>query len=68
MDSYDFRGLYTPKLLGLQLRNYQFDRMIEEQYPAIARHFKSLDIRSSMYASQVCPFKHVVPDRLCSGS
>ena len=52
MKSYHFRDLFTPKMTGLQLRLYQFDRLFEEMFPALFKHLESLDIKSTMYASQ----------------
>lgn len=52
MNDYNFRPLYTPKMIGLQLRNYQFDKLILEQLPDVYAHLKKQDIESSMYASQ----------------
>ena len=52
MQGYDMRGLYTPKMEGLRLRLYQFDKLMEEQLPSVWKHFESEGIRSSMYASQ----------------
>ncbi|KAL2911891.1 GTPase-activating protein [Polyrhizophydium stewartii] len=52
MNDYGFRDLFSPKMIGLQLRNFQFDKLIEEQFPAVARHLEKQDIRSTMYASQ----------------
>ncbi|KAI8901549.1 rab-GTPase-TBC domain-containing protein [Globomyces pollinis-pini] len=52
MFDFNFRDLYTPKMIGLQLRNYQFDKLIEQQFPAVHRHLENQDIKSTMYASQ----------------
>jgi hypothetical protein len=52
MLNYDFRNLYTPKMIGLQLRNYQFDKLIAEQIPLVWKHLQDQGIISSMYASQ----------------
>jgi hypothetical protein len=52
MNEYNFRPMYTPKMIGLQLINYQFDALIKEQVPTVAQHLYALDIQSSMYASQ----------------
>ncbi|KAH6574416.1 hypothetical protein BASA62_002449 [Batrachochytrium salamandrivorans] len=39
-------------MIGLQQRNYQFDKLIAEQFPVVARHLDNQDIKSTMYASQ----------------
>eukprot|EP00842_Homolaphlyctis_polyrhiza_P000110 jgi/Hompol1/109/HPOL_005225-RA len=52
MFDYGFRDLFSPKMIGLQLRNYQFDKLVEEQFPAVFRHLVNQDIKSTMYASQ----------------
>ncbi|KAJ3113106.1 hypothetical protein HDU96_003781 [Phlyctochytrium bullatum] len=52
MHSYALRELFTPSMTGLHLRLHQFDRLLDEHLPAIAKHLKSQDIRSTMYASQ----------------
>jgi hypothetical protein len=51
MFDYDFRDLYTPKMIGLQLRNHQFDRLlagmffiIHSLFPLI--HFLVLNYRA----------------------
>ncbi|KAJ3179202.1 GTPase-activating protein [Irineochytrium annulatum] len=52
MYDYKFRELFTPNMSGLQLRLYQFDKLLDELLPTISRHLASQDIRSNMYASQ----------------
>ncbi|KAJ1566646.1 GTPase-activating protein, partial [Cladochytrium tenue] len=52
MKGYNFRELFTKSMSGLQLRLYQFDRLLEETLPAVAKHLESQDIKSTMYASQ----------------
>jgi hypothetical protein len=52
MNSYNFRELYTPSMTGLQLRLYQFEKLLNDMFPVIARHLESQDIKSTMYASQ----------------
>ncbi|KAJ2996674.1 GTPase-activating protein, partial [Globomyces sp. JEL0801] len=49
MFDFNFRDLYTPKMIGLQLRNYQFDKLIEQQFPAVHRHLENQDIKSTMF-------------------
>ena len=52
MQDYGFRDLFSPKMIGLQLRNYQFDKLIEQQFPLVFKHLTNQDIKSTMYASQ----------------
>ena len=52
MTIYNLRGNFLPGMDGLQLRLYQFDRLVEEMLPKIHLHLKTQGINSSMYASQ----------------
>ena len=52
LHTYQFRGLYTPRMELLQLRLYQFDRLLQETLPRIYQHLDEQGIRSTMYASQ----------------
>ncbi|KAJ3204150.1 GTPase-activating protein [Dinochytrium kinnereticum] len=52
MYNYNFRELFTPHMAGLQLRLFQFDKLLEEMLPNISKHLQSQDIKSNMYASQ----------------
>lgn len=52
MLTYKLRGLFTPKMELLQLRLYQFDRLLQEILPRIYCHLEEQGIRSTMYASQ----------------
>ncbi|KAJ3154503.1 GTPase-activating protein [Geranomyces michiganensis] len=52
MRNYNLRDLYTPQMIGLQLRLYQFDELLMEQFPAVAKHLDSQEVKSNMYASQ----------------
>ncbi|WVQ80260.1 hypothetical protein IAT38_002365 [Cryptococcus sp. DSM 104549] len=52
MDSYNLRSHYTAEMQGLQLRLFQFDRLVEEILPLTHTHFVRKGIKSSMYASQ----------------
>ncbi|KAI9360817.1 rab-GTPase-TBC domain-containing protein [Zopfochytrium polystomum] len=52
MKAYNFRELFTKSMSGLHLRLYQFDRLLEEMLPVIAKHLEGQDIKSTMYASQ----------------
>jgi len=52
MEGYTMRGLYTPNMEGLQLRLYQFDQLLYDLLPKVARHLENEGVRSTMYASQ----------------
>jgi hypothetical protein len=52
MKSYDLRSHFIPDMPGLQLRLFQFDRLLEEHLPAVFMHLLRQGVKSSMYASQ----------------
>ncbi|KAI8640350.1 rab-GTPase-TBC domain-containing protein [Parasitella parasitica] len=52
MNQYGLRGHFTPDMDGLQMRLYQFDALVQEHLPHVARHLKQQGINSTMYASQ----------------
>ncbi|KAG1751548.1 rab-GTPase-TBC domain-containing protein [Suillus paluster] len=52
MHSYDLRGHFLPEMPKLQLRLYQFDRLIEDLLPVLHVHFLRQGIKSSMFCSQ----------------
>ncbi|KAH9839454.1 rab-GTPase-TBC domain-containing protein [Rhodofomes roseus] len=52
MYSYDLRGHFLPEMPKLQLRLFQFEKLIEEMAPVLHFHFLRQNIKSSMYASQ----------------
>ncbi|CAG8619722.1 3022_t:CDS:2 [Acaulospora morrowiae] len=52
MKFYNIRGHFLPGMDGLQLRLYQFDRLVEEMLPKVHQHLRTQGINSSMYASQ----------------
>ncbi|SJX63743.1 related to GYP5-GTPase-activating protein (GAP) [Sporisorium reilianum f. sp. reilianum] len=52
MKSYDLRGHFTPNMPALQLRLFQFDRLLEDFLPLLHRHLVRNGVKSSMYASQ----------------
>ncbi|KAG8752810.1 GTPase-activating protein, partial [Ceratobasidium sp. 428] len=52
MHSYDLRGHFLPDMPGLQLRLFQFDRLVEEVLPVLHLHFVRQGVKSSMYCSQ----------------
>ncbi|KAJ3065507.1 GTPase-activating protein [Podochytrium sp. JEL0797] len=51
MKHYNFRPLYTPTMLGLQLRLFQYDHLLQERLPTLHAHLAQHDVTSSMYAS-----------------
>ncbi|WRT63762.1 uncharacterized protein IL334_000687 [Kwoniella shivajii] len=52
MDSYNLRSHYTAEMHGLQLRLFQFDRLVEEILPLVHTHFVRQGVKSSIYAAQ----------------
>ena len=52
MKDYKLRELYTPQMVGLQLRLYQFDELLAEQFPHVAKHLEEQEVKSTMYTSQ----------------
>ncbi|OCF45157.1 hypothetical protein I317_00959 [Kwoniella heveanensis CBS 569] len=52
MDSYNLRSHYTAEMQGLQLRLFQFDRLVEEILPLLHTHFVRKGVKSSIYAAQ----------------
>ncbi|KAF8472924.1 rab-GTPase-TBC domain-containing protein [Russula ochroleuca] len=52
MYTYDLRGHFLPEMPKLQLRLFQFDRLIEEQLPVLHVHFLRQGVKSSMFCSQ----------------
>ncbi|WVO18389.1 hypothetical protein L204_106105 [Cryptococcus depauperatus] len=52
MDTYNLRSHYTAEMHGLQLRLFQFDRLVEEILPLLHTHLVRKGVKSSMYASQ----------------
>jgi ecotropic viral integration site 5 protein len=52
MHSYDIRGHFTPEMPKLQMRLFQFDRLVEDMLPVLHVHFLRQGIKSSMYTSQ----------------
>lgn len=51
MKSYDLRGHFVPNMPSLQLRLFQFERLLEECLPLLHRHLVRQGVKSSMYAS-----------------
>lgn len=52
MDSYNLRSHFTADMPGLQLRLYQFDRLVEDLLPLLYTHLVRKGVKSSMFASQ----------------
>ncbi|KAJ7072301.1 rab-GTPase-TBC domain-containing protein [Mycena amicta] len=52
MHVYDLRGHFLPEMPKLQLRLFQFDRLVEELLPVLHVHFLRQGIKSSMFCSQ----------------
>ncbi|KAJ6593928.1 rab-GTPase-TBC domain-containing protein [Mycena capillaripes] len=52
MQVYDLRGHFLPEMPKLQLRLFQFDRLIEELLPVLHVHFLREGVKSSMFCSQ----------------
>lgn len=51
MKSYDLRGHFVPNMPSLQLRLFQFERLLEECLPLLHKHLVRQGVKSSMYAS-----------------
>ncbi|KAI5889410.1 RabGAP/TBC [Schizophyllum commune H4-8] len=52
MHDYGLRGHFLPEMPKLQLRLFQFDRLIEELLPVLHVHFLRQGVKSSMFCSQ----------------
>lgn len=52
MKSYGLRGHFEPNMPALQLRLFQFDRLLEDILPLLHRHLVRQGVKTSMYASQ----------------
>ncbi|KAG7098563.1 hypothetical protein E1B28_000496 [Marasmius oreades] len=52
MEVYDLRGHFLPEMPKLQLRLFQFDRLIEDLLPVLHVHFLRQGVKSSMFCSQ----------------
>lgn len=52
MKSYGLRGHFEPNMPALQLRLFQFDRLLEDMLPLLHRHLVRNGVKTSMYASQ----------------
>jgi hypothetical protein len=51
MEDYDLRSCFLPDLSGLHLRIFQFQQLLEQHMPALAKHLDELGIGSA-YLSQ----------------
>lgn len=52
MNKYKLRAMFQEKMKGLELRLYQYDRILEDHEPRLAIHLKRQGIESSLYAAQ----------------
>ncbi|KAJ1828346.1 GTPase-activating protein [Coemansia sp. RSA 2599] len=52
MYTYGLRGHFLPTMDDLQLRLYQFDHVLRETLPRLARHFQQQGVEATMYVSQ----------------
>lgn len=52
MNKYRLRSMFQEKMKGLELRLYQYDRILEDHEPRLAIHLRRQSIESSLYAAQ----------------
>lgn len=52
MHHYQLRTLFEPEMPGLHLRLYQFERLLEDQEPALYCHLKRRHVSPQLYATQ----------------
>ncbi|KAL7266404.1 hypothetical protein RUND412_011051 [Rhizina undulata] len=52
MNKYKLRTMFQEKMKGLELRLFQYDRILEDFEPKVAIHLKRQNIGSSLYAAQ----------------
>ncbi|KAF8433310.1 rab-GTPase-TBC domain-containing protein [Terfezia claveryi] len=52
MCKYNLRSMFQERMKGLELRLYQFDRLLEDVEPRLSVHLKRQGIESSLYAAQ----------------
>lgn len=52
MKTYNLRDLYAPSMIGLQIKLYQYDQLLQEYFPTTWKHLNDEEINSSMYVSQ----------------
>ena len=52
MSKYDVRNMFTGDMAGLHLRLYQFERLLEDQDPALYCHLRRRNVGPQLYATQ----------------
>lgn len=52
MNKYDLRSLFTADMAGLHLRLYQFERLLEDNEPALYCHLHRKGVSPLLYATQ----------------
>ncbi|KAI5787632.1 rab-GTPase-TBC domain-containing protein, partial [Peziza echinospora] len=52
MCKYGLRSMFQERMRGLELRLYQFDRLLEDLEPRLSVHLRRQGIESSLYAAQ----------------
>lgn len=52
MSKYELRTMFTGDMAGLHLRLYQFERLLEDQDPALYCHLKRRNVGPQLYATQ----------------
>lgn len=52
MGRFDLRSMFRDRMKGLELRLYQYDRILEDFEPRLAIHLRRQGIESSLYAAQ----------------
>ncbi|CEJ00880.1 hypothetical protein RMCBS344292_14923 [Rhizopus microsporus] len=52
METYEMRSMFTLHMEGLQLRLYQFSKLLHEILPDLSYHFMQHGVHAAMYASQ----------------
>ncbi len=52
VNDFNIRDFYTPKMVGLQVKNYQLENLIRIECPQVYHHLQIKDVTVSMYASQ----------------
>ncbi|TGZ81296.1 RabGAP/TBC [Ascodesmis nigricans] len=52
MNKYRMRSMFRDGMKGLELRLFQYDRILEDYEPRLAIHLKRQNIESSLYAAQ----------------
>jgi hypothetical protein len=52
MSKYDLRSMFTGDMAGLHLRLYQFERLLEDQDPALYCHLRRRNVGPQLYATQ----------------